>query len=493
MRMHSRVGLMAASALASSALVASLSYARFDGPGDPTIGEVAKEIKSFGDNFKGLKDSIEKDVKDIRSQIEGFKSGDFRDALVKDTVEKATISIATKQEALDNGVKTLNEQMEKLETAFKRSPTGPGNSDEEKKSLERAMKYFETKQAVSGNVSMASMPTVESIKGEMEAYLAWEGKEFGRYLRLNDERGVEEKALQVGSNPDGGYLVPTARSARIIQKIWESSPLRQLATIETIGTSELEIPVDIDEASAGWVGETQARPTTNTPQVGVQKIPVHEMYAKPRATQKFLEDASINVEQWLADKVADKFGRIEASAFISGDGINKPRGLFTYTPTATPGSVARGTPLKVISGGASTITPNAIVSIPFALKSFYLPGSSWLMKRSTVAAIMILRDESGGAGTGQYLWRPSLTLGAPSILGSYEVHMADDVPAVGAGNFAAAFGNWARAYTIVDRLGITTLRDPYSAKPFVEFYTRKRVGGDVVDFDAYLLMEIAAS
>jgi HK97 family phage major capsid protein len=327
---------------------------------------------------------------------------------------------------------------------------------------------------------------LQADKLDLAGYKLWE-KQFDRYLRANDDRSLDVKALSVGSNPDGGYLVPTARSARIIQKIFETSPLRSLASIETIGTSELELPIDTDEAAVGWVGEQQARATTNTPQVGVQKIPVHELYAKPRATQKFLEDASINVEAWLADKIADKMSRTEATAFIIGNGINQPRGILSYTPTTAPGSVARGTPLTYNSGGATIVTADAIVALPFMLKSAYLPGSSWLMKRSSVMAVMLLKD-----GQGQYLWRPGLSVGGVSTLGGYDVNMADDMPAIGAGVYAMAFGNWRRAYTIVDRLGITTLRDPYSAKPFVEFYSRKRVGGDVTDFDAYVTMTIAA-
>lgn len=481
MRMFSR-----ASMLAASTAIATLNFARFDA-GDPTLQTIAAEVKSFGNDVKGLKDSMEKDLTDLRSKLDETSLKGLLDPLVKKQIEDMSASVTTKHAEIEKQMKSVSDNLDKLETAFKRSPGGPGNSEDEKKALDRALSYFHTKQAASGNVNLASMPTVESIKSELEAYNAWEAKEFAKYLRVNDERSVEAKALSVGSNPDGGYLVPTARSARIIQKIYETSPMRQLATIETIGTSELEIPIDTDEASAGWVGETQARPTTNTPQVGVQKIPVFELYAKPRATQKFLEDASINVEDWLAGKVADKFGRIEATAFIAGTGVNQPRGILSYTFTATAANVARGTPLQVVSGAATTITADAIVSMPFLLKSFYLPGSSWLMKRSSVMAAMLLKD-----GTGQYLWRPAFTAGAPSILGGYNVYMADDMPAIGAGNLAIAFGNWSRAYTIVDRLGITTLRDPYSAKPFVEFYSRKRVGGDVTDFDAYVAMVISA-
>jgi HK97 family phage major capsid protein len=484
--MYSKHSLMVGAALASSALVASLNFARFDGS-DATIESIQKEIKSFGTDFKSLRDSMNKDIAELKSRVEDTTIKNLVDPLVKKQIEDMTASVATKHEALEKSIKSLTEGMDSLETAFKRSPNGSPGSDDEKKTLASALRHFETKMAQRGVLSPGNRPTIDKLDpAEVKAYAEWESKYFGDYLRVNDERSIEAKALSVGSNPDGGYLVPTARSAMIIQKIFETSPMRALAGIETIGTSELEIPLDLDEAAAGWVGETQSRTTTNTPTVGVQKIPVFELYAKPKATQKFLEDASIDVEAWLAGKVADKFGRIEATAFISGDGVGKPRGILSFTFTSTPGNLGRQTPLQMVSGASAAITADAIVALPFQLKQPYLAGASWLMKRSTVQAAMLLKDT-----TNQYLWRPSLTAGAPSILGGYEVNMADDMPAVAASALAVAFGNWKRAYLIVDRLGITTLRDPFSAKPFVEFYTRKRVGGDVVDFDAYVAMVIS--
>lgn len=470
-------------AMMNSASLASLNFARFDGS-DPVLGEIQREIKQFGSDFKGLKGSMESDLASLRKLVDETKGSIGPE--VKSQIEALSISVATKHDSLETSIKSIQAQSDKLETALARLPAGAGGSDDEKKALAAALEFFETKAAAGGKLNFRDMPTPENI--DRDGYALWEGKGgFQLYLRSNDERAIDQKALSVGSNPDGGYLIPTPRSSRIIQKIFETSPMRSLATIETIGNSELEIPIDVNEAGAGWVGETQTRSETSTPQVGVQKIPVFELYAKPRATQKFLEDASINVEAWLAEKVADRFSRIEANAFIVGNGVNRPRGILGYAPTTSAGSVARGTPLTVNSGDATTMTADAIVLLPFSLKSAYLSGASWLMKRSSVAAVMLLKD-----GQGQYLWRPSFSAGGMSTLGGYEVNMADDMPAIAAGAYAAAFGNWKRAYTIVDRLGITTLRDPYSAKPFVEFYSRKRVGGDVTDFDAYVTMTISA-
>lgn len=479
MHIHKMSSMLAG---ATAAMLASVSgsalgmnYARFDGA-DPVLAEIQREIKGFGDDHKSLKTSMEKDLADVRKLVEETKGALGPE--IKSQIEALTASVTEKHKAMEDAV---TKRIDAVEVAMKRLPAGHGLSEDEAKSLGEALAFYEAKEALKGTLSHLNRPQADKI--DRDGYALWAKGGFETYLRANDERAVDQKALSVGSNPDGGYLVPTARAAFIVKKIFESSPMRGLASIESIGTTELEIPLDLDEADTGWVGETETRSETGTPQVGVMKIPVHEIYAKPKATQKFLEDASIDVEAWLAGKVAEKMGRTEATAFISGNGIGKPKGILSYSEGTGRNLIPRYPTLA-----AAGITADALVAMPFRLKSEYLAGSSWMMKRSTIMEVMLLKD-----GQGQYLWRPSMTAGAPSILGGYFVHMADDMPALEAGSLSIAFGNWKRAYLIVDRLGITTLRDPYSAKPFVEFYSRKRVGGAVIDFDAYALMDTAAS
>ena len=445
-------------------------------PRQDVIDEVKREISSFGNDFKSMRDSMQRDLTAVRKLAEEAKDSPE----LKSQIEALTTSVTEKHTALQTAFDEQKRRTEELETALNR----PGFAGGDKKSEEmmaEAIRFFETKASASGSLKWRDRPTAKTV--DVESYKAWE-EQFSTYLRA-DDRAVEAKALSVGSNPDGGYLVPTARSNRIIQKIYETSPLRQLATVETIGTEAMEIPIDQDEAGAGWIGEEEYPTETSTPRIGVQRIPVHEMYAKPKATQQILEDASVDVEAWLATKVAERFSRIEATAFMTGNGVKKPRGILTY-PAGNAG--ARQTVAQYASGNATSITADAIVAMPFYLKGAYLSNATWLMKRSTVQSIMLLKD-----GQGQYLWRPGLLAGQPSSLVGYSVQMADDMPAVANGNLSVAFGDFRRAYTVLDRLGITTLRDPYSAKPFVEFYTRKRVGGDVVDFEAYALMKVAAS
>lgn len=443
------------------------------------LEEIQREVKGFGDNVKGLKTSMEKDLADVRKIAEeAKKTADHPE--VKAQIDKLTTSVSEKHAAIEKVVAELKAEAERVATAMRRAPLGDGkdHGDEQK----HALSFFETKAAAAGQLKVGN--PIDPAALDMDGYRSWT-KAFPLYLR-RDDKGMEAKALSVGSDPNGGYLVPAAVSARILTRVFETSPLRQLATVETIGTDKLDIPVDDDEASAGWVGETEDRTETGTPKIGVQSIPVYELFAKPRATQAMLEDASINIEGWLANKVSDKFARIEAAAFIAGDGVKKPRGILTY-PAAAEGAYARGKVLRVPTGHATLITADGLIKMTFSLKEAYLANAGWLMKRGTVGAVALLKD-----GQGQYLWRPGLEAGKPSILLGYPVRQADDMPTVGAGTLPIAFGDFRAAYTVVDRLGITTLRDPFSAKPFVEFYSRRRVGGDVTNFDAYALQMVSA-
>ena len=304
---------------------------------------------------------------------------------------------------------------------------------------------------------------------------------FRKFMAKGAEKlSVEEvKALSVGSDPDGGYLVLPEMSSEIVKKVYESSPMRQLASVATISSDQLEIIEDLDEVDASWVGETAARSETDTAQLKKIVIAVHELYAKPKATQKLLDDAMLNVEAWLAEKVADKFARSEATAFISGDGVGKPRGILSYAAGTSFQQIE-----QIVSGSASAITADGLISLSYALKAAYKTGAAFMLKRATVAAVRKLKDSQN-----QYLWQPSLQLGQPDMLLGFPMYEADDMQAEGANNLPIAFGNFKAGYQIVDRFGIRVLRDPFSSKPNVEFYTTKRVGGDVKNFEAIKLLK----
>lgn len=315
---------------------------------------------------------------------------------------------------------------------------------------------------------------------------------FVEYLRKDDRvlAADETKALSVGSDPDGGYVVDPDTSGRIVMKQFETSPVRQYASVQVISTDALEGLFDLDEAASGWVSETGSRPETGTPQLKPWRIPVHEQYAEPRATQKLLDDAYINMEDWLAAKVAEKFSRTENAAFVNGTGVGQPRGFLTYAHgTTLPGTieqVATG-----VNGGFAAAPAGAdkLISMVYGLKTNYRNNGVWFMNRTTTAGVRLLKNSDGS-----YLWQPSIAAGQPSTLLGYPVATFDDMPDYTTnGALAIAFGDLAQAYQIVDRLGIRVLRDPFTAKPYVKFYTTKRVGGDVINFEAIKLLKFATA
>ena len=319
---------------------------------------------------------------------------------------------------------------------------------------------------------------------DMDGYKA----AFDTFIRKGEEiMGPDErKALSVGADPDGGYVVNPDLSGRIVTKVFESSPMRAYASIQVISSVALEGLFDLNEASSGWVGETDSRAETNTPQLGKWRIPTQELYAKPKATQKLLDDASINMEAWLASKVAEKFARDEANAFVVGNGVSKPRGFLTYgSGTTLPGTIE-----QFASGvnGALAATPDGgdvLINALYGLKQQYRANATWFMNRATMRLVRKAKDSNGS-----YIWIPGIAAGQPASLLGYPVASFEDMPDPATNSLSIAVGDMRETYQIVDRLGIRTLRDPYSAKPYVEFYTTKRVGGDVVNFEAIKLIKL---
>lgn len=310
-------------------------------------------------------------------------------------------------------------------------------------------------------------------------------KAFCNYLRKGMDAGLEQlelKALSVGTDADGGYLVTPMMSANIVKIVNESSPMRSLASVETISTDALELIQDYDAAGSGWTTETGAVSDSTTPQIGKKSIPVHELYAQPKATQKLVDDSAVDIEAWVAEKVAESFLVKENAAFISGDGSGKPKGILSYAAGTSWGQIQ-----QVNSGTSAVVTADGLIKLFFALKEDYAQRATFLMNRSVVQAVRLLKETT----TDQYLWQPGLAAGAPDTLMGVPVKQATDMPVAAANSLSVAVGDFARAYQIVDRIGIRVLRDPYTEKPFVKFYTTKRVGGDVVNFEALKLLKLA--
>jgi HK97 family phage major capsid protein len=446
---------------------------------DPAVIEqINREVKTFGDKQKEIKDSLERDLKAVRDLAEANATKVGPE--IKSQIDALTESILQKQTALETSV---GDRIGKVEAGLNRRGMGGfGDENDPEKVNERknARQFHMMSLAARGQLKAGVPIREEDI--DYAGIKSWNDA-FPTYLRSRDDRAIEQKALSVGSDPDGGQWVPTAVSDRIITQVYESSPIRQIATVQTISTDALEMPTDLGQIDCGWVGETDPRPVTGTPQVGTLRIPVFEMYAQPQATQKLLEDAAIDVTAWLSNKISERFGRVEATAFCSGSGIGQPRGFLTYPN----GNTLPGTIQQIHSGNATGLTTDGLINLMISLKEPYVPRALFLMQRATVGSVMLLKD-----GDGQYIWRAGLDGGKPSVLLGSPVMQAADMQSVGANGLAVAFGDFRQAYTIVDRLGITTLRDPFTAKPFVLFYTRRRLGGDVVNFEALKLLLIAA-
>ncbi len=310
-------------------------------------------------------------------------------------------------------------------------------------------------------------------------------KAFCNYLRKGMEAGLEQlelKALSVGSDPDGGYLVTPAISANVVKAVTSHSPMRSICAVETISTDALEIIQDYDSAASGWTTETGAVSESTSPQVNKKSIPVFELYAQPKATQKLIDDSAVDIEAWLSEKISESFLTKENTAFISGNGTTQPKGILSYAAGTAWGQVE-----QINSGTSAVVTADGIVRVFYGLKEEYAQRATFLMNRTIVQAVRLLKD----ATSGQYLWQPSLSAGAPDTLLGVPVKQATDMPIAGAASLSVAVGDFSRAYQIVDRIGIRVLRDPYTEKPFVKFYTTKRVGGDVVNFEAIKLLKLA--
>ncbi len=317
---------------------------------------------------------------------------------------------------------------------------------------------------------------------------------FERYVRKGDSGGLdrfEMKALSSQSDPDGGYLVPRETETAIDRVLAKASPMRAIATVRQIGAASYRKPVTTTGADAGWVGESAARSETTAPSISVVEFPTMEVYAMPSATQSLLDDAFVNVEQWLAGELQTTFAEQEGAAFVSGDGVNRPRGFLTYTNVADA-SWAWGKIGYIASGAAgafaSTNPSDALVDLAYAPRQGYRANGYWVMNRKTEAAVRKFKD-----GQGNYIWQPGVAAGQPATLLGYPVSEAEDMPDLAANSYSIAFGDFSRGYLIVDRVGVRVLRDPYSAKPYVLFYTTKRVGGGVQNFEAIKLMKFATS
>lgn len=402
--------------------------------------------------IKGLVEKINPTLVELRSEVDALKASAPKDVI---TEEKHNRMV----EEITKNVEALNTKQAKLEAAMNRPNGGESkgmDADLEQKHRDAFKQYM----------SNGTLP--EGFKAGSE--------------------GIEIKGMSTDVNPDGGYLVRPELSTMVIDRVFETSPVRQVANVERTGAKSIDILIDDQEATARWVGEGASSGQTDTPQLAQKVITAHKIESDPRMTTEMIEDSYLDVEAWLSRKVADKFSRTQNTAFVSGDGVGKPRGFLTYAAQSTGGTYERNALHQVNMGSAAAMNADGLIEVQNALKEDYQAGAIWGMKRTTFGAALKLK------GNDNYFFSPVLLRDGQAtiqLLGKSVVFM-DDMPAVAAGALSIVYADFASFYTVVDRVGLQVLRDPFTNKGFVTYYTTQRVGGDVTSFDAAVIGKVAA-
>lgn len=395
------------------------------------------------------KKDIEEVAKDIKGAFDDFKKAN----------DKELEAIKAEKGKLAGQVDTLNEKL--------------GELDSLKSELEKELKNAKRPGTTGGKES-----------GEYKAA-------FAKFVRKGNEDGLAElqqKAVQVGVDEDGGYAAPEELDQSLLEILRQDNVMREECGSIIISASGYKKLVNVGGAGSGWVGETDARPETNSP--GLKEIiaTMGEIYAKPKSTQQALDDMFFDVEQWLSSEVAIEFAEQESAAFLLGDGANKPKGLLAHTMALTADKTrAFGTLQNFNSGSAGAFTADDLINLIYGLRKGYRNGAKFMMNGLTQMYVRKFKDSEGN-----YLWQPGLQAGQPSSLLGYGIAENEDMPDVAADANAVMFGNFKRAYSVVDRMGTRVLRDPFSSKPYVEFYTTKRVGGLLTDSNAVKVLTLKA-
>lgn len=424
---------------------------------------------------------------------------------IKDELEQFVAKGQQKFDELESQGKTNSEGLEKLLADFSERSEEFQKSADQIRALEESQKQLEN--------LLARMPRAEKSSDRIgdPDY----AKQFNQFIRkggselIKDDETIEKalgdyaafhglptsgdviqsmKSGLVGSNPDGGFLAPIDPVRFISQRIFESSPVRQLANVISTAREAVQVIVDDEEAGFEWVGEVDTRSETGTPQIGEIEIPTHEQAARPKLSRKAIDDVTVNFESWLQNKVAERFARGEATAFVTGDGVKKPRGILDYPSWSTLGEYERGAIEHRDTAANDTLAADDLINVQSDLLEGYQANASWLMHRKIWAEIMKLKD----AVDGQYLLNPQLLFsGIEMQLLGRPVRFAGDMPdAIADGASVVIYGNFSEGYTIVDRIGIRVLRDPYTDKRFIEYYTTRRVGGAVTNYQALKVLDI---
>ncbi len=391
-----------------------------------------------------------KDIENVATEL-GAKFDEF-----KKTNDKRVEAVEQEKATLAGQVETLNEKLTELEQV--------------KKGLEILQKQ-------------------QNRPGTTDAAREEYKKGFDKFMRKGDASEIETKSLNTGSDADGGFAVPEELDRTILELERDMSPMRQVCSQITVSTPDYKKLVNLGGAGSGWVGETAARPETNSPTLAQITATMGEIYANPAASQTSLDDMFFDAEGWLSAEVAYTFNEEEGAAYLLGDGTNKPRGMIAGAMATTNDDTRPfGTIQNLVSSATSNVSGDELITLIHSLKQGYRGGAGWMMNNISVSKIRLLKDADNN-----YLWRPGIEAGAPSQLLGYAITENEDMADMAANANSILFGNFARAYTIVDRIGTRVLRDPYTNKPYVHFYTTRRTGGMLTDSNAIKVLTQAAS
>ena len=396
--------------------------------------------------IKGLVEKVNEALVPLRAEVDSIKAAQ-RDVVTETKFDKMAAQVTEAMEKLQ----AIEQKNAAIEAAFARRDAG--NADGAK---------------------------------ELEA----KGRDALQEFKAGRDRGdLEIRAMATDTQQTGGFLVMPDLSSTVVSRVFETSPIRLVANVEQAGSKSREFLIDDDEAGATWSGERSVA-TDDTPDIGLKEIVTHEITSTMKATATMIEDAYLDLASWMQTKGADKISRTENSAFFTGTGIKQPRGLLTYAAWASAGVYERDKIEQIASGGATTLTADGLIDTQAALKEAYQAQAVWLMKRATFGSIIKLK------GADNFYFGPMmLAQGVPTMqLLGRRVMFCDDMQALGTGsNLVCAYGDFGRAYTILDRVGLQVLRDPFTADPYTLFRLRRRTGGDVTSFDAVKLTKLAAS
>jgi len=431
-------------------------------------------------------DAIQKAINDLRvandEQIKNVAKG-FDDVIKKEEVDK-----------INNVIDDLHDKLKAVENAANRPALGGSDKDIINA---RAKEFFNALRKNKNEKLIVNEEKIEQFVRYEHAFA-----ELMQVEHVNNLSSSIRNDLMIGSDSSAGYYLPPVTYSGIEKRIFETSPVRQVATVVQTANRSFSKLFQAEEFSdGGWVGETTAPVVTDTPEVGKSEIYVFEQYAQPRMTQQTLEDVGFNIEAWVASQVAEKLARTENTAFVSGNGVNKPRGFLDYATTAVttsdtagrawgklqyiPSGAAAGLPK--ISGATLAANTAALSTLVDELNPAYLNNAVFVMNRRTRSYFRNLVDENG-----KPLIEYNLTQGNNFTILGYPIVIMEDMPALAGNSFSVAFGDFS-AYQIVDRLGLSLLRDPFTDKPWIKYYFRRRVGGDLVNFDKIKLMKFAVS